>query len=110
MRAIAPRVCRCSRGLLIRVDGSIKPDQTIRGYVLWNMYTGVVVDYIVLRVQGWNHRFFVLSNGKLTYFKTEKVRIRSSIREWGPLYLWYLSEIGAVWFTLYAVQFSKTDF
>ena len=56
-------------------------------YVLWSMccYAGVVVhiDYIVLCVQGWNHRFFVLSNGKLTYFKTEKVRIRSGIMKVG---------------------------
>ena len=42
-------VCRCSRGLLIRVDGSIKQDQTIRGYVC-------AVEYVLLRRCSGTHR------------------------------------------------------
>ena len=52
-------VCRCSRGLLIRVDGSIKQDQTIRGYVriyvLWSMCCGVCAVEYVRRCSG-THR------------------------------------------------------
>ena len=46
--------------------------QHIYRYVYMYMYM-YACTCVLISLQGWNHRFFILSNAKLSYYKTDKV-------------------------------------